>query len=204
MSERDVYNSLKKEWVIPYGYSYEDFYEEMGSVDFLTNMEKSSFGLENRKSDYQIIKEHFKNKVMYNNYNGGGNNRYYGRSNRNYARGYQKPQKKRSGAKAGTFTTKGTSKRKSWTGIYVNAWNYSRSRGLITVSGMENSKSTKSTSKNGNRFITIMFEVFYKRTGNSFLELANYNVTTGKVYLEKLGMCISTKAPNGGFFGKIK
>lgn len=102
--------------------------------------------------------------------------------------------KKRSGAKQG-LTKKGK--------IYVNAWNVSKSRGFITVEAFENKKSTRSVSKSGTnyKFITMMFEVFYHKTGNKVLEVANFNMTTGKVHLKKLNMTISTKAPNGGFFG---
>ncbi|MGP2571608.1 hypothetical protein, partial [Ornithobacterium rhinotracheale] len=106
------------------------------------------------------------------------------------------PNKKHSGAKAG----QGKNGR-----FYVTAWNYSKQRGLITVRAFENSKSVRSESPNtGNRFITMMFEVFYKKTGAKVLEIASFNVNTGKVYLQKLGMVISTKAPNGGYFGQIK
>ncbi|MEP3228767.1 MAG: hypothetical protein ABJO02_03360 [Reichenbachiella sp.] len=86
----------------------------------------------------------------------------------------------------------------------IFAWNYSRNRGLISVKGFTNSKSTESESERGNKFVTIMLECFYKNSGNRVLELVNYNKTTGKAYLEKLGMVISTKAPNGGYFGQIK
>lgn len=109
---------------------------------------------------------------------------------------YQRPNKKHSGAKSG----QGKNGK-----FYVTAWNYSKQRGLIAVKAFENSKSVRSESPNtGNRFITMMFEVFYKKTGAKVLEIASFNVNTGKVYLQKLGMVISTKAPNGGYFGQIK
>ncbi|MRJ08070.1 hypothetical protein EDL99_04100 [Ornithobacterium rhinotracheale] len=134
-------------------------------------------------------------------YNNGYSNGWGGNPNPNFNRGYnrgynnQRPQKKHSGAKAGT-TKKG--------GIYVTAWNYSKQKGMITVKAFENSRSVRSESQTGNRFLMMMFEVFYKNTGAKVLELANYNVNTGKVYLQKVGMVISTKAPNGGYFGQIK
>lgn len=136
------------------------------------------------------------NKMYNNNYNHNYNNGSY-----NYHQPYPRSRKKRSGAKNGI-----TQKKNNHAGgkIWVNAWNYSRQRGLITASAIENKKSVKSKSKNGNRFVTMMFEIFYHNTGNTVLEVANYNVDSGKVYLEKIGMVISCQAPNGGYFGRIK
>ncbi|WP_406629023.1 hypothetical protein RAN98_03730, partial [Ornithobacterium rhinotracheale] len=133
-------------------------------------------------------------------YNNGYSNGWGGNPNPNFNRGYdrgynnQRQPKKHSGAKAG----------QSKNGrFYVTAWNYSKQRGMITVKAFENSKSVRSESPNtGNRFITMMFEAFYKKTGAKVLEIASFNVNTGKVYLQKLGMVISTKAPNGGYFGQ--
>lgn len=99
--------------------------------------------------------------------------------------------KKYNGAKEGTFVSK-----KGGVGrpmIYVNAWNYSKRRGLVTIKAFENSKSVKSVSKKGNKFITMMFETFYKDSGNRVLEVGNYNVTSGKLYLQKTNMVLCTK-----------
>lgn len=112
---------------------------------------------------------------------------------------YHRRQKKKSGAKEGTYVTKD-----GVTGMYISAWNYSRRRGLLVCKAFENSKSKKYESERGNTFISMMFECFYKDNGNKVLEVALYNTRTGKVFLEKLGMVISTKAPNGGYFGQIK
>ena len=131
---------------------------------------------------------------------GYGNQRY----NRNYrggsgySRGYNSRPKKKSGAKSGIQKT-GKNQGK----IYISAWKANKEHGLVTISAFENARSVRSESRNGNKFVTLMFEVFYKRTGSKVLELANYNLTTGKVYLEKLGWVISTKAPNGGYVGGI-
>lgn len=107
---------------------------------------------------------------------------------------HHSPLKKRSGAKEGR-----TKKDK----IYVIGWNASKRRGMIQFKAFENKKTTFSTSKNRNEFATMMFEFFYKDSGNTILEIIPYNLTTGKAYSQKLGMAISTKAPNGGFFGSI-
>lgn len=122
--------------------------------------------------------------------------------NPNYDRynnsGGQQQQKKRSGAKESTI-----GKGKSQGMIAVTAWNYSKKRGLITVKAFQNKKSTKSKSDKGNRFVSLIFEVFYHRTGNTIICPAPYNVDSGKAYLDKLNMVISTKARNGGYFGRV-
>lgn len=118
------------------------------------------------------------------------------RNNRN-SRNDNYDKKKRSGAQAKQYVTKD-----GVTGLCINAWNYNNRRGMVKVSAFENSKSVESESKTGNKFIMMMFEIFYVDTGAKVLELANYNKTTGKVFLTKLGMVISTKAANGGYFGK--
>ena len=129
-----------------------------------------------------------------------GNEYRYKYPDNSKRRGYSRPRKKHSGAKEGVQTA-GINKGK----LYVTAWNYSRGRGMITVKAFENKKSKAyEVKKTGNRFVMMMFEVFYKRTGNTVLELASYNLDSGKVYLEKLGMVISCQAPNGGYFGQIK
>jgi hypothetical protein len=110
----------------------------------------------------------------------------------------QGQKKKHSGAKEG-IQRAGVNEGK----IYISAWVYRKNHGLIKISGFENRKSTRSQSERGNQFVTIMFECFYKDSGNTILELANYNLTTGKVFLEKLGYVVSTKAPNGGYTGPI-
>lgn len=118
---------------------------------------------------------------------------------RNYNRGNSSG-KKHSGAKVGVQKD-GKNKGK----IYLSAWNYSRSRGMVTVKAFENAKSKAYTVKSsGNRFVMVMLEIFYKRTGNTILELVSYNLDTGKVYSDKMGMVISCQAPNGGYFGQIK
>lgn len=131
---------------------------------------------------------------MNNNYNRRGNRGNYNNNYQPQNNGYQAPPPKKSGAKAGM-----TKHNK----MFVAAWNASKDKGLIVVSAFENSRSTHSESQTGNKFITMMFEIQYRKSGNRLLELANYNVTTGKVYLQKLGMVISTKAARGGYFGRI-
>lgn len=118
------------------------------------------------------------------------NNRY-GNSNT------QAPQKKKSGAKE-------MYSKKDGDFIGLSAWNHSKDRGLVTVKGFINSKSVESQSDRGNKFVTIMLEVFYHRTGNRLLELVNYNKTSGKCYLDKMNWVLSTKANNGGYLGRAQ
>ncbi|MDO5607391.1 MAG: hypothetical protein Q4G08_02935 [Capnocytophaga sp.] len=105
--------------------------------------------------------------------------------------------KKRSGAKVVQGNTKD--------GVMyygVTAWFYRRRTGLVTISAFENSRSKRYTGeKNGNNFISLLFEVFYRDTGSKFLEIAQFNINTGKVLLPKTGIVISTKANNGGYAG---
>ena len=120
--------------------------------------------------------------------------------NDNYQSNDNGSKKKHSGAKVGV-QREGKNKGK----IYLSAWNYSRSRGMITVKAFENAKSKAYTVKStGNRFVMVMLEIFYKKTGNIILDLVSYNLDTGKAYSDKLGMVISCQAPNGGYFGQIK
>lgn len=130
-------------------------------------------------------------------------NRYNNRRN-NYSnnRGFDRQPKKRSGAKQGVIT-KGKNRDEGF--IYLSAWKANKRHGLVTVKGFENQKSTRSEARStGNKFVTIMLEIVFRDSGNKMLELVNYNLTTGKVYIDQLGWVLSTKAPNGGFLGKVK
>lgn len=105
------------------------------------------------------------------------------------------PYKKRSGSKSG-FTKDNK--------FYVTAWNRSKEKGFIKVSAFENKKSTRFENEHGEESIMLMFEIFYERTGNKLLEIAQYKFKTGKAFLSTLNMVISTKSNNGGYFGKNK
>lgn len=129
---------------------------------------------------------HFTGGGHYNNGYGGG--------------GYSNNQpKKRSGAKE-TIQKKGKNTGK----LAIVAWNYSRRRGLITLSAFENKKSKRIKSKVGNRFVTLIAEVVSRDTGEVSIHPIIYNVETGKAFVQRLNMVISTKAANGGYFGTIK
>ena len=106
--------------------------------------------------------------------------------------------KKKSGAKMG-IQSKGINEGK----IYISAWKANKRHGLVKITAFENARSTRSESQAGNKFCTMMFEIFYQDSGSKVLEIAPYNMTSGKVFLEKLGWVVSTKARNGGYVGKV-
>jgi len=92
----------------------------------------------------------------------------------------------------------------------VNAWNFNKSRGMLTAKVAPYGKSKSYASKTA-EYQTMMAEVFYTRTGQKLLMPCSMNVNTQVIVLEDLGMCIS---PNGqghtssgkkvtGYFGKF-
>ena len=109
---------------------------------------------------------------------------------------YDQSNKKRSGAKE-TIQKKGKNKGK----LAIVAWNYSRRRGMIQFSAFENKKSKRVKSKKGNRYLSLIGELVMKDTGEVTIHPIVYDVDSGKAYLRRLHMVISTKAPNGGYFG---
>lgn len=111
---------------------------------------------------------------------------------------YIYPQKKKkSGAKFVVGTTK---EGRQFRG--VSAWFHRKDCGLVKINAFENSNTPDEVTSNlGNVFLHLMFEVFYQNSGQKALELGLFNLTTGKVLLKRLGIVISTKAPNGGYAG---
>lgn len=94
----------------------------------------------------------------------------------------------------------------------INAWNYSKTRGLIkcTVSPYRNTREYRNA--DGDVKITMIAKVFYTRTGNEVIIPCSLNRNTGKVFLQDLGMVIT---PNGqgrtrsgklakGYFGMVQ
>jgi hypothetical protein len=112
--------------------------------------------------------------------------------NNNYNGGYNAPPPppKRSGAK---FTMLKDGKHK---GLYiVNAWNTSKSRGMITAKVAPYHASDKIvTSEKGNEYVKMMASIFYKRTGQTLLMPCLMNQETQVIVLKDLGMVIT---PNG-------
>lgn len=77
----------------------------------------------------------------------------------------------------------------------VNAWNSSKSRGLITatVSPYKGSKKYKAEST-GNEYQTMIAKILYHNTGVEMIIPVSMNLKTKVIGIDKLGMCIS---PNG-------
>lgn len=121
---------------------------------------------------------------MYNNKN--YNNKNY--NNNNYNNNRNSPSKK-SGAKYSKIT-KG-----NYAGAtIINAWNTSKSKGLITatVFPYKNSKIYKNSQ--GQEKQTMMASVEFKNSGIQRLIPCSLNLVTKVVTLPEIGMCIS---PNG-------
>ncbi|WP_417443757.1 hypothetical protein [Joostella sp.] len=144
-----------------------------------------------------------------NNYNRVYSNQNY--SNRGYSnRGYQQappPPAKKSGA---TYSI--IKKGKYEGGTIVNAWNVSRSKGLIKATVAPYSGTTESTSQSGNVYQTMIASVFYEKSGVKKLMPCLMNVKTKKIALSEINMVIS---PNGsgvtssgkrvsGYFGSMQ
>lgn len=102
---------------------------------------------------------------------------------------------KKSGAKYTRFETK-----EKKTGTIVNAWNVSKSRGMVTakVAPYHKSKIIPTNSK-GNSYQTMMAEVNFHRTGINRLIPCLMNIETMVINLPEIGMCIT---PNGKGYTK--
>lgn len=84
-------------------------------------------------------------------------------------------------------------------GFWINGWNWSKTRGTIKLSGVENKRSKRYKGKqNGKQHIMLFVEVFYVRTGSTVLEYIDFCVDSGTATLPKLGMFINTKGKKGG------
>lgn len=138
----------------------------------------------------------------------------YGRKNYSNRGGYgnrggypQKPQAKKSGA---TYSTIRNGNYKGE--IIVNAWNKSRSKGLITakVSPYKGSKKYTADST-GHEYVTMIAVVSYQNSGIERVIPCSMNVKTRVIALPEIGMVIT---PNGsgrtasgknvrGYFGKF-
>ena len=125
------------------------------------------------------------NKVYQNNRGFNNNRRNYRNDNNSYRQNY-----KRSGAKY----TKADFEKKYDHPIIVNAWNFSRSRGLVTATVMPYKDSKVYENGKGEEKYTMVATVFYHKTGQELLIPCSMNLETRVIVLEKIGMVIS---PNG-------
>ena len=121
---------------------------------------------------------------------------------KNYESGNDK--KKRSGAKVVPVRDGGGE-------FVVVAWNYSSSRGMMsvicgerkTIGGKEVKGVQYCTSESGNEYSKMMAKVSYKNSGVEKLIPCLMNTKTHKITLSEIGMVINPNAPNGGYFGKF-
>lgn len=120
-----------------------------------------------------------------NQYNGNNNN--YDRSNRNQS------QKKHSGSKTGLM--------KNGEGRYTTGWNKSRQNGFVTFLCVPTSKSVKSESQTGNKYISVMIKV-RKHMTPEITTNGLMNLATGQVTIDSMGLVLNPKAPNGGYCGR--
>lgn len=142
---------------------------------------------------------------MYNNggysNNRGGYNRGYnnGGYNRNNGGGYNnnQPRKKHSGARLVTF------KKGKHAGAWgINAWNYSREKGMVSVLIAPYGKTHLSKSNSGREWLNMMAKVTFRKTGQTLLFSAMVDNHTKKATIEELGWTINPSAPNGGYCGR--
>lgn len=93
----------------------------------------------------------------------------------------------------------------------VNAWNVSKSRGMIKATVYPYHGTKLYTPTTGKQKQTMMCDVFYVNSGVTVREPVSMDVKTKVIVIPKLGMCIS---PNGsgttkggkrvsGYFGKF-
>jgi len=82
-------------------------------------------------------------------------------------------------------------------GTIINAWRVTRN-GLVTFK-VSPYKGTKQYMVDNDEMQTMMCEVVNKTTGQSTAYPVSYNLNTKKIYLKKIGICIT---PNGS--GKTK
>lgn len=120
----------------------------------------------------------------------------YNDNNRANNRANNRVVRKRSGAK---FVQGMTKDGHPYRGVV--AWFWRKSCGMVKISAFENQKSTEFETSNGRQGIALLFEVLYRDSGVKHLETGTYFYDTGKVFLKRLGIVISTKAPNGGYCG---
>ncbi|MGX1930205.1 hypothetical protein [Flagellimonas sp. 2504JD4-2] len=152
---------------------------------------------------------------MYGNNNGYGNNGYqrrngYGNNGYQRGNGYRnnnRPAPKRSGAKYSIIRNG-----RFEGGTIVNAWNKSRSKGLITAKVAPYKDSKEYTAKtSGKTYITMIAEITYQKSGHTRLIPCSINKATKVIVLGDIGMVIT---PNGagitssgkkvtGYFGKF-
>lgn len=118
-------------------------------------------------------------------------------NNKNSKKSDNNNQKKHSGCKKITsYVDKKTAEVKP--AQMIQAWNYSVSRGMMTMIASPRKKGAATKNPNQKMFTC---KVFFKRTLETKYYLGFYNETTGKLTIPDLQMVANPKAKNGGYFG---
>lgn len=81
----------------------------------------------------------------------------------------------------------------------INAWNVSKSKGLITCTVAPYHKTAVHTSEKGHEFQTMIAVVKYERSGVEKRMPCTMNLDTKVISLSEIGMCIT---PNGKGYTK--
>lgn len=98
-------------------------------------------------------------------------------------------QKKRSGAKRGQ-----TKDGNPW----ISAWNYSRSRGMLTALAFPYNNTHETESNSGKKWQNWMVKLKWKKTGQEKVVPCLYCVTDGRVHVNSEWMIIN---PSKNYFG---
>jgi hypothetical protein len=112
---------------------------------------------------------------------------------RGYDRGVGRQPKKRSGSKFMTDKSGNPC---------ITGWNYSRSRGLISIIAGPYKGTKEVKSKSGKTWQNWFCKILFKDTGEIKKFSGLFNVGNSKLYIQELNMICNPKAPNGGYFGK--
>lgn len=105
-----------------------------------------------------------------------------------------------------TYLDRATGKEVTREKFWVNGHNISKTRGKLTFSGVENSKSLRyEGKKKGKKHIMLYVEVFFHRTGNTVVEYIDVCMDSGTAEMKKMNMFIDFHAKGGGSWtNKVK
>jgi len=119
-------------------------------------------------------------------------------SNWNNNQNSQRAQTKKSGAvytKIGATNKAGQKNNSKYVGgTIVNAWNVSKSRGMITATVSPYHKTKQGKTKNGRVYQTMIAVINYRNSGVEKIIPVTMDAETRVISIPEIGMCIS---PNG-------
>lgn len=142
--------------------------------------------------------------MSYNNYNrfggnsardfsfskAGNQNRYQG----GFSRAPYAQPKKHSGAKAKSDKNGNPC---------IVAWNYSRSRGMLSIFIAPYKNTAKHTSKAGKVYYNWIAKIFNKKTMQTSIIPCLVNEQCDKAVIQEIGFVVNCRASNGGYAGKF-